>query len=372
MRVSATHVILERIRAQGPVTVAEFMDAALYHPTCGYYSTASHRSGRAGDFYTSVDVGPLFGEIVAAQLDEMRRALPVSPDTLCDLVEAGAGDGRLARDVLDAARAEFPALYAALRVTLVERSARARACHASTLGVHTARLRGSQGGLPDRIHGVIVANELLDALPVHVVVARPDGLREVYVTERGGVFVEVEGKLSDDRIEPHLARAGIRLEAGARCDVGLAACDWIRDAAARLERGFMLLFDYGYVRTELDSASRGSATLTSYRRHVAGDRWLDAPGERDLTAHVDFTSVKIAAQAAGLDVLGLVDQTYFLMGLGLAHRIEDGDAACSRARRLAAKMLMMPGGLGSTIKVLILGRGVGQPTMAALSAGRLT
>jgi SAM-dependent MidA family methyltransferase len=372
VRVSATHVILERIRARGPMTVAEFMDAALYDPASGYYASAPQRSGRSGDFYTSVDVGPLFGEMIAAQLDEMWRALRVSSDPLCDLVEAGAGNGRLARDVLDAAEARFPDFYSALRLTLVERSARARACHAATLGPHAARLRGSQADLPPRIHGVIVANELLDALPVHVVVSRSEGLREIYVDERAGSLVEVEGELSDDRIESHLARAPFRLEPGARCEIGLAACDWIRHAADRLERGFILLFDYGQGRTGVDSAPRILQTLTSYRRHVADDRWLDEPGERDLTAHVDFPSVAMAAQAAGLDVLGQVDQTYFLMGLGLADRIDGDPAPRSRARRLAAKTLMLPGGRGSTIKVLILGRGVGRPALAALSGGRVT
>jgi SAM-dependent MidA family methyltransferase len=368
VRVSATDVILERIRARGPMTVAEFMDVALYDPAVGYYSTATHRSGRAGDFYTSVDVGPLFGETIAAQLDEMWRALGAS-DELYELVEAGAGNGRLARDVLDAAEAQFPELYSALRLTLVERSARARASHASTLGRHSARLHESRGDLPDRIHGVIVANELLDALPVHVVVAGAKGLREIYVDEGAGSLVEIEGELSDDRLEAHLVRAGMRLEPGARCEIGLAAVDWIRDAAEHLDRGFMLLFDYGL---SPDSRSFGSETLMSYRRHVADARWLDQPGERDVTAHVDFRSVEMAAQRAGLDVLGLIDQTYFILGLGLAERIGGRDATGSRSRQLAAKTLMLPGGLGSTIKVLILGRGVGRPALAALSGGRVT
>src|SRR5262245_35327323 len=176
--------LFDELRARGPVTVATFMELVLYHPEFGYYARAVRRTGRAGDFFTSVDVGALFGELLEVQIAEMFQILQtadVQPPTF-NLVEAGAADGRLAADILHAARKQDPACYEALRLHLVEASARAREAHASTLGAVADRLAASSAALPESFEGVLLANELLDALPVHQVVMREDGLREVYVT----------------------------------------------------------------------------------------------------------------------------------------------------------------------------------------------
>jgi SAM-dependent MidA family methyltransferase len=179
--------IADLVRERGPMTVAGFMDLALYDPGLGYYARAAQRSGRAGDFFTSVDVGPLFGELLEIQLAEMAELLGTGvPRSLFrfELVEAGAGNGRLSADVLRAARGRDPALYDRTFLHLVEASAVARAAHQDTLGDAADRLASSSPTLPPSFEGVLVANELLDALPVHQVVMRVDGLREVYVESR--------------------------------------------------------------------------------------------------------------------------------------------------------------------------------------------
>ena len=160
MSIRLDALIAERIRNAGPLTAAAFMELALYHPTLGYYTRASKRTGRAGDFYTSVDVGPQFGALLAAQLDEMRRQL-ASPSF--DLVEVAAGNGQLSRDILDASAARYPELYESLRVNLVETSPAARQVHADTLAPHKAKLEASTAVLPNTVTGVIFANELLDS-----------------------------------------------------------------------------------------------------------------------------------------------------------------------------------------------------------------
>ena len=170
-------LIVERIRGHGPLTTAEFMDLALYHPTLGYYSRTPHRTGRTGDFYTSVDVGPQFGALLAAQIDEMYHLLAATGASVFDLVEVGAGNGQLARDLLDAAESTYPELYSDIRLTLVETSATARDVQPDTLGRHSARLTSSAATMPDQISGTILANELLDALPTHAVSMTSDGLR---------------------------------------------------------------------------------------------------------------------------------------------------------------------------------------------------
>ena len=364
------------IRERGPLTVAAFMDLALYDPELGYYARAAQRSGRAGDFFTSVDVGPLFGELLETQLAEIFRIADCGLQ-IFDLVEAGAGNGRLSADILRAAKAHHPAFYDAIRLHLVEASAAARAAQAATLGDVAERLTSSGPELPDSFEGVLIANELLDALPVHQVVMREDGLREVYVatnderrTPNDERLVTREGLPSTPELAEYLARLGVSLEPGWRVEINLRAVDWIRDAARRLRRGFIILIDYGHDARELYSATHSTGTLTTFANHRSGGpegaqatpAWLQQPGDQDLTAHVDFTSVRAAAEAEGLTTLGFLDQTYLLMGL--LDGLRDPSSAI---RNRQFKTLMMPGGMGSTHKVLIFGKNVGTPALRGCS-----
>ena len=441
-------LIAERIRSTGPISLAEFMTLSLYHPTYGYYARASRRTGRAGDFFTSVDVGAVFGELLARQFAEMweialaaaprlrssqlpqallgapgtlPEALPESPSNhrgkgsidrvgapasdheigapglMFDLVEAGAGSGRLARDVLDAAARHHPEFYRTLRLHLVEIAPTARALQLETLGPHASKLVSSTDSIPDSVNGVIFANELLDALPTHAVVMRDEGLREMFVALGDGAvgrpeFIEYEREPSTPDLEQYLERAGVRLEPGWRAEINLMAPEWVGQAAGALHRGFLMLVDYGHDAAELYSATHSAGTLATFQRHTSGERasLLQDPGEHDITAHVDLMTVTRAAEAAGLITLGRLDQTYFLLGLGLAEMLDGPfdaqrkpfdpahgrpvDAAQSMAfdptalkTRLALKTLMLPGGLGSTLKVLIFGKDVGTPKLRGLS-----
>jgi len=366
------------------MTVAAFMDLALYDSERGYYARAAQRSGRAGDFFTSVDVGPIFGELVEAQLAEMGAILNSESGIWdFDLVEAGAGNARLSADILRAARAHHPTFYESLRLHLVEASGEARAAQQATLGDMADRLASSGEALPASFEGVLLANELLDALPVHQVVMRASGLREVYVESgtRGRTGVRppsdpglspplhlVEGPLSTPALAEYLDRLGTTLEPGWRAEINLRAVDWIREAARRLRRGFIILIDYGHDARELYSPAHAGGTLTTFARHQSRGpesapetpAWLRNPGEQDLTAHVDFTSVRAAAEAEGLTTIAFLDQTYFL--LGLLPEVRNPQSAIRNV-----KTLVMPGGLGSTHKVLILGKGVGAPALRGCS-----
>ena len=311
------------------MTVAAFIDAALYDHDLGYYARAARRSGRAGDFFTSVDVGPLFGELLEIQIAEMAGILaglktcathgsvvaqePTTPTGVAqdfspafDLVEAGAGNGRLSADILRAARRRDPLLYARTRLHLADASASAREAQHATLagGIDVAdRLVSSSESLPSSFEGVLIANELLDALPVHQVVMRAGGLHEVYVDVCDGQLVTREGPLSTPALAGYLDRLGVVLEPGWRVEINLRALDWIRDVAGQLARGFVILVDYGHEARELYSPTHASGTLTTFARHtMAGPEsspdspaWLAHPGEQDITAHVDFTSVGAAA-----------------------------------------------------------------------------
>jgi SAM-dependent MidA family methyltransferase len=374
-------LIADRIRTGGPISFAEFMELSLYHPEHGYYARAAQRTGRAGDFFTSVDVGPVFGELIAKQFAEMWRILGSSdspagapPSPFFDIVEAGAGNGRLSRDILDAAARNDPAFYAAIRLSLVEQSPTARAAQAGTLGPHAARLHhsaSSLGGLPEPIRGVVFANELLDALPTHAVAMTENGLREVHVDYRDGRFVECLNDLSTPRIAEYLSRAGASLAAGWRAEVNLAAEDWVRTAARSLREGFLVMIDYGHEEAELYGAPHSAGTLTMFKQHTT-EFDLQEPGSYDITAHVDLSAVRRAAEHEGMQLLGRLDQTYFLMGLGLdelqamSNNLQNFEPAALQ-RRLALKTLMLPGGLGSTHKVLIFGKDVGAPRLLGVA-----
>ncbi len=359
------------------------MDLALYDPEFGYYARAAQRSGRAGDFFTSVDVGALFGELLEVQVAEMATLVRTSDvrrqTSDFDLVEAGAGNGRLSADILRAAKRRDPAFYESIRLHLVEASAEARRAQAGTLGDVADRLAASGTALPESFEGVLIANELIDALPVHQVVMREGGLREVFVAQpvagcdRTAQSLAplhlIEGPPSTPALAAYLERLGVVLEPGWRVEINLRAVDWIRDAARRLRRGFIVLIDYGHDASELYSAGHSTGTLTTFVKHRSGGPeaspetppWLQQPGEQDITAHVDFTSLRAAAEAEGMKTIGFLDQTYFLLGL-----VEGFEFADVKSR-LALKTLVMPGGIGSTHKVLILGKGVGAPALRGCS-----
>jgi SAM-dependent MidA family methyltransferase len=315
-----------------------------------------------------------------------------------DLVEAGAGNGRLSSDILRTARRRHPDIFARTRLHLVEASAAARGEQPATLGEVADRLVSSTARLPASFEGVLIANELLDAFPVHQVVMRPGGLREVYVdlaadsshgSRSDPRLVTREGPLSTPALAGYLCRLDITLEPGWRVEINLRAVDWIREAAQRLSRGFMILIDYGHEAPELYGPTHAGGTLTTFARHtMAGAEsarptpWLMTPGEQDITAHVDFTTVRCTAEAEGLVTLGFLDQTYFLMGLLGPGSRGSQDPQGSRGSedsqsnsvnlvnlesRLALKTLLMPGGLGSTLKVLLLGKGVGTPALRGCS-----
>jgi SAM-dependent MidA family methyltransferase len=233
--------------------------------------------------------------------------------------------------------------------------------------------------MPDQVTGTILANELLDALPTHAVSMTIDGLREIYVDFVGDRFVERTGPPSSPALADYLSRLEVPLAPGWRGEINLAAVEWVRTAARRLERGFVILIDYGHPAETLYSQRHGAGTLTTFHRHLIGTvgddpdqpdgpAWLAHPGERDITAHVDLTSVQAAAEAEGLELLGLLDQSHFLLGLGALDDPGIGDAgADALKRRLALKTLLVPGGLGSTHTVLLLGKAVGVPALRGCS-----
>jgi SAM-dependent MidA family methyltransferase len=352
----------ERIAAEGAITFRAFMEAALYHPRWGYYATRMGATTRGGDYVTSPEVHPVFGSLVAKQALEFWRALG-HPGRF-DLVEAGAGSGILARDVLRWSDRE-PGFAAALHYQIVEPLAALRDAQRATLadgGIDDERIRWCDA-LPAAIDGMVLSNELLDAFPVHRVVREGDALREVYVGVEDGRFVDRLGELSDARIAAYFDALGLLPGEGCYAEVNLDASVWIADVAGSLRSGYALMFDYGYEAADLYAPWRRDGTLLCFYRQTASSDPYQRIGKQDMTASVDFTTLRAAGEQAGLTTIARTDQASFLARLGVA----EGVAAVARhqpnemeeyfARRKVVMDLIDPARLGR-ITVLLQGKGV--------------
>jgi SAM-dependent MidA family methyltransferase len=364
--------LTRRIRSRGPMTFAEFMHECLYHPAFGYYSRPEAR--RFADFYTSVDVHPIFGRLLARQLAEMWEQLGRPNDFW--VVEAGAGAGRLAAQILDFAARDLSEFYAAVRYVAVETSAARRDAQASALAPHISAGRfRSTGEMPQEIPcGCILSNELLDALPVHRVVMEKGELREVYVGSDGATLREQHGPLSTPEIETFFREQGVKLSEGQHAEAGLAACRWLAGAGKSLGRGFLLTIDYGHDAEDLYSRKRMRGTLLAYSRHTVNEEFLKTPGEQDLTAHVSFTALRNWGRYAGLETTGCVSQAEFLLALGCGNEFSDlYDPEMSEVEKLRARLLLKtlispqgPDGMGTTFRVLIQHKGIDTPRLTGL------
>lgn len=354
-----------RIAASGPITFAEYMEACLYHPEHGYYSSAKRT--RFADYYTSVDVHPIFGRLLARQLEQMWRILDRPAQFV--VVEAGAGVGRLAKHILDFAASRLPEFYASLRYVAVERSGARRAAQAHTLGAHFAAGRAEPSGeLPANISaGCILSNELFDAMPVHRVIQQGGELRELNVGLSGGIFADCVRDIPSSGIAEYFTRQGIQLQEGQHAEVNLAACKWISHVARSLNRGYFLTVDYGYPARELYNPHRMHGTVLAYHHHKVSENYYAAPGEQDLTAHVNFTALELWGKDAGLETLGLVPQSRFLVSLGrgneFADLYDDGQSETDRVRgQLQLSSLIHPEGMGETFQVFIQQKGITSAT----------
>ena len=350
--------IRDEIGALGPMSFARFMELALYDPDGGYYRSAEARPGRAGDFLTAPELHPIFGELLARAVAQASDGLG-RPDPFV-IAEYGVGDGALAEPMLAALRAT--SVWAALRYAPVDVDERRLA---------SLRDRLSAAGLADRldlepnhpVDGLVIANEVLDALPVHRVRRRGKRLRELAVAvDAEGAFSEVEIDPTTPRIAERLETEGVRLVHGQTAEVCLELDRWIAEVAGRLRRGLLLLIDYGAIAAELyDPSRRRDGTLRAYVRHQVHDDPYRFVGRQDLTAHVDVTAVEAAAHAAGLSKVGITTQAEALMGLGIEDRLRQIQAdpgttiEAYTELRAALMRLLDPAAMGR-FRVMVFGR----------------
>src|SRR5918999_1572886 len=334
------HFVLPRLREEirrhdGWISFARYMEIALYEPGLGYYAAGARKFGPAGDFVTAPELGTLFGRTLARQL----RALggPV--------LEFGAGSGALAETLL--AQHDFD-------YRIVELSTELRGRQQARLGSRVQWL----DKLPQRIRGTVVANEVVDAMPVHALAWRERGIMERGVSLAGDQLAWAERPAGGQLLEEAQA---LQLPTPYESEIGLVARAWMREVAARLEEGVIFVIDYGFPRSEYYHPQRATGTLMCHHRHRAHADVFAHPGEEDITAHVDFSALASAAVDAGLEVLGYTTQAQFLVNCGITDVLAEANAdnALHYAPLAAeAQKLLSPAEMGELFKVLAVGRGV--------------
>jgi SAM-dependent MidA family methyltransferase len=363
--------IASEIRERGPIAFSRYMEMCLYEPELGYYARAREQFGKAGDFYTSSDVHALFGRLLARQFDEMWTVMG-APETI-NIIELGPGRGLFAQDVLAWSHKKFPEFASALRYRLVETSAalrhRLERRFAAQIALGSVSVHGAIEEVPRAAHTIVFGNELIDALPVDVV----DYRGQVFVSERDGRFVE-EFREPSAELVGYLRAHSVLPQEHERVEACLVAQKFIERIARAIDQGLVVLVDYGYTRAE-QAAGRHLDTVMSYRRHAAGASPYDAPGEQDITAHVNFSALEAAGRDAGLEKAALLTQSQFLIGIGETNQFADAFEDCALLQEQAKvtmqlKHLVTPAGMGETFHVLIMTKAVPREAAGRLSGMR--
>jgi len=366
---AASRTLRARIAAEiaasgGWLSFARYMELALYAPGLGYYTGGAAKFGPAGDFVTAPTLGPLFAQTLARQVAELlAHSAP-------RILEFGGGGGELAGDLLaELARAGCHVEQYAILEPSAGLAARQRAAIAQRAPAHADRVAWLER-LPQEFRGVMLANEVVDAMPVHAVAIREDG-----VFERG-VALEAEELIWSERPaqgEVLEAARALQLAPPYATELALAARGWMRSVAASLAQGALLVIDYGFAAREFFHPQRSDGTLMCHYRHHAHDDPFLHPGLQDISAHVDFSALAEAAHGAGLEILGYANQANFLVNCGITDVLGRSDPADTmRYAPLAANAnrLLSPSEMGELFKVLALGRGVEQPLVGFARGNR--
>jgi SAM-dependent MidA family methyltransferase len=362
-------LLVERIHHTGPITFADYMETCLYDPEFGYYSGRTER--RRADYYTSVDMSPIFGRLIARQLNEMWVILG-RPNRFT-MGEFGSGTGTLALQILDFSRDQLPEFYEAIDYRAIEVSAKRQEVANSALAAHISAGHATiLSEMAEAIaKGCVLTNEFLDALSVHRVVMEDGDLREIYVDAAEETLVERKLPVSSPEVREYFRQQHVELEGGQHAEAGLRACAWIEDIGRKLDRGFVLTIDYGRDARELYDEHHMGGTMLAYWQHRASEDFYRAPGEQDLTAHVNFTALDLWGAKSGFVRTGLTSQTNFLLSLAREFdfaglKVQGAGEAGQVRSRLQFKSLIFPEGMGETFQVMVQHKGIAQPVLTGL------
>jgi SAM-dependent MidA family methyltransferase len=375
-------IIINRIQKKGPITFKTFMDMALYYPDLGYYSSAKSLIGRRGDFYTGPHLHSIFGAMIGKQLVEMWNAMD-RPDNF-KAVEMGAAHGYLCRDIFDYLHAastdtagsgvkrdflnSFNYIIIEPFAHFEEKQKELLADYQSSISWAMALNEFPKG----TIKGCFLSNELLDAFPVHLV-EMDNGLQEVYVTTDSRGLIEDKNTISSGELLNYLKDSSISLQPGYRTEINLGIKRWLLDVSSALSEGFVLTIDYGYSVKEYFSDDRTKGTLMCYYKHRYNENPYQNIGEQDISAHINFSSIKKSGNEAGLITAGYCPQGTYLISSGIDELISEFyiESPDYLSEISKIKGLIMPQGMGESHSVMVQYKGERLPELRGFSMRNL-
>jgi len=358
-------IIRAEILELGSIRFDRFMDLALNHPLYGYYSRELEkpRTGREGDFFTSVSVGPMFGRLLARQFFQMWQVLG-NPSPFW-MIEQGAHDGQLACDILHWCRKETPEFFETIRYAVIEPSASMRDLQQKRIeeegfSQQVAWFQKIDSLSAEQPMGVFFSNELVDALPVRVITRKKEEWRELRVAlGKEDALGWVDCPINDQELADAIQSLPLSAIEGYTTEINLSACNWMGQVGRAMKRGYVLTIDYGFPASIYYADFRVGGTLTAYLEHRRSDEILVGPGSRDITAHVDFTALAKAGEKAGLTTLGFVDQQRFFMGVAHDELSEVEGPRVGLVENLRAwNTLTHPEYLGTRFQILLQAKNV--------------
>lgn len=362
--------IIRRIKSEGPITFKNFMEMALYEPELGYYSSEKTRIGRSGDFYTSSHLHPTFGMMIGKQIEEMWEIM--NKPSVFQIVEMGSGAGYLCKDILEyykglgiGGQGLEREIIKNLQYIIVELNPAMREQQKKLLSDYSDKIRwaSSVRELND-IKGCFLSNELLDAFPVHIIEMN-DEIKEIFISADNEKLIEIKGAPGASEIADYLKEFSIEFEKGHRTEINLEIKKWLGEINRILTEGFILTIDYGYSSKDYYSEDRDRGTLLCYHEHQVTEDPYQNIGEQDITAHVNFSSVKKWGDEIGIKTIGFCRQGTFLVSLGIDEAIAEiyknsADYSFEVAR---IKKLILPDAMGETHKVIIQYKGSRKPAL---------
>jgi SAM-dependent MidA family methyltransferase len=344
------NIIIEKIKKEGPIPFHDFMDMCLYYPRLGYYTSPGNKTGRNGDYFTSPEFTFLFGELLARQIEEMWFVMGKPHFTI---VEYGAGNGLLAHDILYFLKSN-KSFYRQLHYCIIEKNTH-------SLSELPEQFPGKIS-IHESIHelnsfkGCVLANELIDNFPVHLVEMH-DELMEVFVNYNDGFTEELQP--ADEELKIYLADQGIKLPKGYRTEINLETRKWLNEIARTMDQGYVLTIDYGYPSNEYYQPERYKGTLVCFHQHkINQDPYINI-GKQDITAHVDFSGLLRNGEECSFQFGAFTDQVSFLQCLGLNNKIREIESLNATGNPGIMRMIQtFLFDMGKKFKVMLLQKNV--------------
>ncbi|MEJ5172083.1 MAG: SAM-dependent methyltransferase [Hydrogenothermaceae bacterium] len=359
--------IKDIIKSKGAISFRDFMEMALYHSEYGYYTSNKQKIGGFGDYFTSSELDPIFGQLLAKQFIEIYERY--FKDQHIHIVEVGSGKGYLLHDVVRYVKDKYPDIYRNIKFLSVEKSDYHRQLQRELLKDFDNIEYYQDISDIHPIKGIIYSNELFDAIPTHMIKVKDGKVYEIFLTlDQEDNVVEIEKEISEE-IRKYIEDLDIKLPDNITTEINTDAIKVISMLADKLEKGFVFTIDYGYPSRELYKPYRSRGTLICYYKHTYNENYYQNVGLQDITSHVNFSAISYYGGKSGLKTVGFTDQAHFLINLGLAEELnnlyEKGDyKSYEKANRL--KTLILPKGMGEKFKILIQSKNIQNPQLEGL------